>query len=189
MPETPTRQLAEDHEYVMLVVGAMEAEAAYIERTGSVHVERVAQMVDFTRNFTDGDHHSKEEDLLFPLLEERSSSAAGTISVLLSEHEAARDCIRAIDAALPDAAGDNPERAAGARGIIADNLRLYAFLLPLHIGKEDTVLFSLTDELLSVQEQELLAGEFDRLGSSPGAAVMVQRYHRLAHELATPPKD
>ena len=146
-------------------------------------------MVDFTRNFTDGDHHSKEEDLLFPLLEERSSSAGGTISVLLSEHEAARDCIRAIDAALPDAAGDDPERAAGARGVIAENLRLYAFLLPLHIGKEDTVLFSLTDELLSVQEQELLAGEFDRLGTSPGAAAMVQRYHRLAHELATPPED
>jgi hemerythrin-like domain-containing protein len=62
-------------------------------------------------------------------------------------------------------------------------------LLPLHIGKEDTVLFSLTDELLSVQEQEMLAGEFDRLGTTPGAAAVVQRYHRMAHELATPPKD
>ena len=97
MAETPTRQLAEEHEYVLLVVGAMEAEADSIERTGDVHAERVAQMVDFTRNFTDGDHHAKEEDLLFPLLEERSTSAGGTISVLLSEHEAARDCIRAID--------------------------------------------------------------------------------------------
>jgi hypothetical protein len=55
MAETPTRQLAEEHEYVMLVVGAMEAEAASIERTGHVHVERLAQMVDFTRNFTDGE--------------------------------------------------------------------------------------------------------------------------------------
>jgi hemerythrin-like domain-containing protein len=189
MAETPTRQLAEEHEYVMLVVGAMEAEAAYIERTGSVHAERVAQMIDFTRNFTDGDHHSKEEDLLFPLLEERSAAAAGTISVLLSEHEAARDCIRAIDKALPDAAGTDEERAAAARGAIVENLRLYAFLLPLHIGKEDTVLFSLTDELLSVQEQEMLAEEFDRLGTAPGAAAVVDRYHRLAHELATPPSD
>src|SRR5512140_1536865 len=106
----------------MLVVGAMEAEAAYIERTGSAHVERVAQMVDVTRNFTDGDHHAKEETLLFPLLEERSSSAAGTISVLLSEHEAARDCIRAIDRSLPDAVGADPERASTARAVIAENL-------------------------------------------------------------------
>jgi hemerythrin-like domain-containing protein len=189
MAETPTRQLAEEHEYVMLVVGAMEAEAAYIERTGNVHAERVTQMIDFTRNFTDGDHHAKEESLLFPLLEERSSSAGGTISILLSEHEAARDCIRAIDKALPHVAGPDPELAAGARAAIAENLRLYAFLLPLHIGKEDEVLFSLTDELLSVQEQEILAEEFDRLGKAPGAAAMVKRYHRMAHELSTPPAD
>lgn len=189
MAETPTRQLAEEHEYVMLVVGAMEAEAAYIEHTGSVHAGRVAQMVDFTRNFTDGDHHAKEEDLLFPLLEERSSSAGGTIAVLLSEHEAARDCISAMDKALPYVHAADQERAAAARGVVAENLRLYAFLLPLHIGKEDSVLFSLTDELLSVQEQEMLAAEFDRLGAVPGAAGAADRYHRMAHELATPPRE
>jgi hemerythrin-like domain-containing protein len=189
MAETPTRQLAEEHEYVLLVVRAMEAEADHIERAGDVHTERVAQMIDFTRNFTDGDHHAKEEDLLFPLLEERSSAAGGTISVLLSEHEAARDCIRAIDQALPAASGADEARAAAARAIIVENLRLYAFLLPLHIGKEDTVLFAMTDELLSVQEQDILAREFARLGTTPGAAAMAERYHRMAHELAAAPGD
>ena len=189
MAETPTRQLAEEHEYVLLVVGAMAAEADSIERTGDVHVERVAQMVDFTRNFTDGDHHAKEEGLLFPLLEERSTAAGGTISVLLSEHEAARDCIRAIDRSLPDVSGADEARAAAGRAVIVENLRLYAFLLPLHIGKEDTILFSLTDELLSVQEQEILAREFVRLGATPGAAAVAERYHRMAHELSTPPAD
>ncbi len=189
MRETPTRQLAEEHEYVLLVAGAMANEADYIERTGDVHAERVAQMVDFTRNFTDGDHHGKEEGLLFPLLEERSPSAGGTISILLSEHEAARECIRAVDKALRDAAGADDELVVAARGAIIENLRLYAFLLPLHIGKEDTVLFALTDRLLSVQEQDILAREFDRLGSTPGAAAVVERYHRMAHELSTAPVD
>ena len=41
MADSPTRQLADEHEYVKLVVGAMEAEAAFIERTGSVRPERV----------------------------------------------------------------------------------------------------------------------------------------------------
>ena len=184
MRESPTRQLADEHEYVLLVVGAMEAEAARIEETGTVDVERVNQMVDFTRNFTDGDHHTKEENLLFPLLEERSPAAGGTISVLLSEHEAARDCIRAIVAALPDAGGADEERAAAGRGVVVENLRLYAYLLPLHIGKEDTVLFKLTDELLSAQEQEKLAREFEDLGKAPGAAAVTERYHRMAHDLA-----
>ena len=80
--------------------------------------------------------------------------------------------------------GLDDERAVDARGVIVENLRLYAFLLPLHIGKEDTVLFRLTDELLSVQEQELLAQEFAHLAKAPGAAAMAERYHRMAHELA-----
>jgi hemerythrin-like domain-containing protein len=189
MSESPTRQLAAEHEYVMLVVGAMDDEVAYIERTGNVHKVRVAQMIDFTRNFTDGDHHAKEEDLLFPLLEERSAAAGGTISVLLSEHEAARDCIRAVAEALPDAAGPDRERSAQAAAVIAENLKLYAFLLPLHIGKEDSVLFPLTEELLSVQEQEMLAEEFGRLADAEGAAEAAARYHRLAHDLSTPPAD
>ena len=189
MADSPTRQLADEHEYVKLVVGAMEAEAAFIERTGRVRAERVTQMIEFTRNFTDGDHHTKEEDLLFPLLEERSASAGGTISVLLSEHEAARDCIRAIDKALPASAGTDPKHAAEARSIIVENLRLYAYLLPLHIGKEDTVLFPLTEEVLSVREQEMLGEEFGRLAATPGRAAITQKYHRLAHELSTPPAD
>ena len=189
MSESPTRQLAAEHEYVKLVVGAMDDEVAYIERTGRVHAERVTQMVDFTRNFTDGDHHAKEEDLLFPLLEERSAAAGGTISVLLSEHEAARDCIRAIAEALPDAAGPDRERSAQAAAVIAENLKLYAYLLPLHIGKEDSVLFPLTEALLSVQEQEMLAEDFGRLADAEGAAEAAERYHRLAHDLSTPPAD
>ncbi len=189
MAESPTRQLADEHEYVRLVVGAMEAEAAYVERTGNIHAGRVAQMVDFTRNFTDGDHHAKEEDLLFPLLEERSASAGGTISVLLSEHQAARDYIRAIDKALPEAAGSDPERAAEACAVVAENLKLYAYLLPLHIGKEDTVLFPLTERLLSVREQEMLGEEFARLAAKPGRTATIDNYHRLAHKLATPPAE
>lgn len=184
MTESPTRQLADEHEYVLLVVGAMEAEAARIEETGTVDVERVSQMIDFTRNFTDGDHHTKEENLLFPLLEERSPAAGGTVSVLLSEHQAARECMRLVTSALPQAAGQDDEVAAQARHVIVEQLRLYAYLLPLHIGKEDTVLFKLTDELLSVQEQEELAREFEELARTPGARELTERYHRLAHELA-----
>ncbi len=40
MSESPTRQLADEHEYVKMVVGAMDREVAYIERTGRVHTDR-----------------------------------------------------------------------------------------------------------------------------------------------------
>lgn len=182
MTEGPTDQLRREHDLVLMVVEAMEREVADIERTGQVHSERVAQMIDFTRYFTDGNHHTKEEELLFPLLEERSASAGGTVSILLSEHEAARDCIRKIDAALPDA-----EQSAEARAAIAENLKLYAFLLRLHIGKEDTVLFPLTERLLNAQEQEMLGVEFMRVEEKDAGGDPNERYHALAHTLAEPP--
>lgn len=180
----PTDQLRQEHELVLMVVEAMEREVADIEKTGHVHSERVAQMIDFTRNFTDGNHHTKEEELLFPLLEERSPSAGGTVSVLLSEHEAARDCIRAIDSALPEAG-----RTEAARAAVAENLKLYAFLLHLHIGKEDTVLFPLTEHLLSAQEQEMLAAEFERTEEEDEQSGASERYRKLAHTLAAPPAE
>jgi len=184
MIDGPTDQLRREHELVLIVVEAMEREVADIEKTGRVHSERVAQMIDFTRHFTDGNHHTKEEELLFPLLEERSASAGGTVSILLSEHEAARDCIRKTDAALPDA-----ERSAAARSAIAENLKLYAFLLRLHIGKEDTVLFPLTERLLNAQEQEMLSAEFERVEGEETETGASERYHALAHTLATPPAE
>ena len=181
MSVDPTQQLADERQLVLMVVEAMEAEVAFVEATDIVHAERVAQMVDFTRNFTDGCHHSKEEDLLFPLLEERDPSAGGTVSVLLTEHQAGRECMRAIDVALPEV-----ESSAEARSVVAENLRLYAFLLRLHIGKEDTVLFPLTEKLLNVSELELLAAEFDRVEGETGAAVH-EHYHQVAHALAETP--
>ena len=141
--ESPDQQLRDEHELVLVVVEAMEREVAFIEREGRVHTKRVAQMVDFTRNFTDGCHHAKEERLLFPLLEERERSAGGPVSVMLSEHEAGRQAIRAIDEALPRANED-----AAARAAVAENLGLYADLLRLHINKENTVLFPLADRIL-----------------------------------------
>lgn len=184
MTGSPTDQLREEHELVLIVVEAMEREVADVQKTGRVHRERVAQMVDFTRNFTDGCHHAKEESLLFPALEERSPAAGGPVSVMLSEHEAGREAIRDIDAALPDV-----EQSEAARSAVAANLALYAQLLRLHIGKEDTVLFPLAERLLSDQEQEMLAAEFERVEQEETGAGVHERYHVLAHTLATPPED
>jgi hemerythrin-like domain-containing protein len=181
---SPTEELKQEHVLVLLVVEAMEREVAYIEAEDKVHAERVAQMVDFTRNFTDGCHHAKEERLLFPILEERSRTGAGQVSILLSEHMAGREAVRAIADNLPDV--DDSE---AARKVVAENLGLYAFLLRLHINKEDTVLFPLADEVLSDQEAELLADEFARVETEETGADVHDHYHRLAHELAEAPSE
>lgn len=183
MDTSPTEELKQEHTFVLLVVEAMEHEVAHIEAGGAVHTERVAQMMEFTRKFTDGYHHFKEEQVLFPVLEERDRGAAGQVSVLLSEHDAGREAVRGVLDNLPRADEDQAACAA-----VAENLKLYAFLLRMHINKEDTVLFPLADDLLSDQEAELMEQEFARAEEESGAGDP-ERYRALARELADAPAD
>lgn len=182
----PTDELRREHELVLMVVEAMEREAEAISRSATVNRVRVAQMVDFARNFTDGCHHRKEEEVLFPAVRERSKAAEQPVAVLLSEHLAGRTAMKAVDAALLDADVDSRDRA-----VVAEQLELYAALLRRHIAKEDALLFPLSDKVLSDQEQELMAREFERIEEQETGPGEHRRYHTLARELARtgPPSE
>ena len=179
MSERPTVQLSEEHKLVLMVVEAMEREVGAIERDDRVHADRVTEMVDFTRNFTDGCHHAKEEKILFPLLEERDTASRGTVAVLLSEHEGGRMAMRAITDALPDV-----DTNADSRKVVAKNLADYAFVLRLHINKEDTLLFPRADEVLADEDQRHLAAEFHRVEEEEIGPGVHEHYHELARDLA-----
>jgi hemerythrin-like domain-containing protein len=179
MSESPTDQLRHEHELVLLVVEAMEREVASIESTGRVHTDDVAKMEDFTRHFTDGCHHAKEEKVLFPLLEAIDPAAGGPVSVMLSEHEAGRAATRAVADNLPAVDAD-----AEARRVVAENLGLYAQLLRLHINKENMVLFPLADRVLGAEDRQRLVAGFERVETEETGPGVHERYHELAHELA-----
>jgi hemerythrin-like domain-containing protein len=179
MLESPTDQLRHEHEVVLMVVDAMEREVAEIDRTGNVRRVRVAQMMDFARNFTDGCHHHKEEQLLFPALEERSAAAGGPLSALLREHRAGRAAVVAIEDSLPDVDIDREDRES-----VAANLGAYAEVLRRHMATEDLVVFPLAELVLSAQDQALLAEEFERVEELEAGPGEYERYHALARGLA-----
>jgi hemerythrin-like domain-containing protein len=176
---SPTDVLKDEHTVVLMVVRAMEREAQTIRDGGPVHDGDVAKMVDFTREFTDGCHHAKEEKVLFPTLQERSPVAGGPVSVMLREHDQGRGHVRAITEALPKAAAGDADAAA----IVADNLAGYSALLRGHIEKENQVLFPLAEQTLSDEDKTLLAREFARIEEEETEAGVHERYHALAHEL------
>jgi hemerythrin-like domain-containing protein len=190
MSDQPTDELRHEHEIVLVVVAAMEREAAAIRAGEPVDADAVASMVDITRNFTDGCHHNKEEKVLFPLMEEKSPGAGGPVSVMLAEHETGRGFISAVDGNLPRtaaagaagaSAGDTA--AAAARAAVAESLALYAELLRMHIHKENEVLFPLAERTLDDEAKQTLAAEFERVEAEETGAGVHERYHELAHEL------
>ena len=179
MQERPTDELRREHELVLMVVEAMEREAGAIEAGEPVNRVRVAQMLDFARNFTDGCHHHKEEDVLFPALADRSSAAAGAVNSLLRDHRAGRDAVQTIDRSLPDVDVDERDR-----DLVCENLERYARVLRRHMAKEDLVLFPLAELILDDLEQEIVADEFRRIEELEAGLGEHERYRALARQLA-----
>jgi hemerythrin-like domain-containing protein len=142
------------------------------------HLERVVSLI---RNFADGLHHKKEEDLLFPKMAEKGfSPLQGPVAVMLHEHEEGRKYVRGIaDNIDLYKSGDRD-----AAEVVKHNLLGYAGLLKNHIAKENNILFRMADNAISGEEQDVLYAEFDKAEKSMAPGGSVSYYITQVEELA-----
>ena len=168
--------LRHEHQIITMVLDGADA----VVTANEIHPEVIEQMVDFFRTFADGCHHMKEEKYLFPkLIEKGMSPVNGPVAVMLSEHDAGRMYLKGIAGALPGAKAHNPDAAASIR----TGLRNYSAMLRAHIAKENTILFPLSDSILTPAEQSELAAAFERLETEEMGPGVHERYHQFAHDL------
>ncbi|HEU4430153.1 MAG TPA: hemerythrin domain-containing protein [Myxococcota bacterium] len=127
-----------------------------------------AWALDFFRKFADACHHAKEEQALFPLLEQRGiPKRGGPIGMMLLEHAESRQLLAELDAAL--VAGDRPrvDAAAGA----------YCALLRAHISKERGVLFPMGAHRLRAGDDDELVQRFAAIERGAGGGELHARLH------------
>jgi len=177
----PTETLKHEHKIVLLVLKGAEQIASTIREGGKADIETVNRMVDFFREFTDRCHHYKEEKYLFPRLEERGiPNQGGPIGAMLHEHELGRSRVRAIaEATEKIEAGDSSALAA-----LAENLSAYVELLRAHINKEDNVLFSMGERVLTKDDKRELTEAFENIEAEEMGEGTHEQYHEFAHEVA-----
>jgi len=177
---TATEVLKKEHKIVLLVLNGAEREAKAIQDTDKVNVEKINQMVDFFRNFTDKCHHAKEEKYLIPKMAERGiSSESKPIGFVLKEHIKGREKVKAIAEALPKVKkGDS-----SAIKSLKDNLSTYVELLRGHIDREDNILFPMADRIFTPEDQEVLTEAFEKVEAEEMGEGVHEKYHKLAHEL------
>ena len=77
----PLDMLRDEHEVILRVLTALEGWLNQLEAGKPVRTETLRQAVQFFRGFADGCHHHKEEELLFPKLEE--GGPFGPVAVML----------------------------------------------------------------------------------------------------------
>ncbi|MHC4937917.1 MAG: hemerythrin domain-containing protein [Planctomycetota bacterium] len=149
--------LLSEHRTIEKVLDALEIAAE--KEVGLDFYERA---VEFFAHFADGTHHAKEEERLFPLMEEKGVPRdGGPIGVMCHEHGIGRRCIAAMKEAI------EAEDRVRLRGISLE----YAAMLRAHIAKEDNVLFPMGVNILSADELERLDASFAEV---PEAAAYVQ---------------
>ena len=87
-----TASLRRDHDLIEKVIKSMEATLQLLQNGTSVPEPILMQVIDFSKNFTDVCHHSKEEGSLFPALEKAGMPTnMGPIAMMLMDHEKSRE--------------------------------------------------------------------------------------------------
>ena len=87
-----TASLRRDHELIEKVIKAMESTVQLLKDGKQIPESILLPVIDFSKNFTDVCHHSKEEKSLFPALEQAGlPKNMGPIAMMLIDHERSRE--------------------------------------------------------------------------------------------------
>ena len=136
--------LMNEHRLIERALDALVAFTDEVERGGGDQAE-LSRFVTFIREFADGHHHGKEEDVLFAAMVEAGfPRQAGPVAVMLAEHEEGRAQVRT----LAELASQNAPWSTADRARLARAAQGYASLLEAHIQKEDGILYPMAERRL-----------------------------------------
>ncbi len=174
-----TTSLRRDHELIEKVIKAMESTVQLLNNNTSIPESILLPVIDFTKNFTDVCHHSKEEKSLFPALEKAGlPSNMGPIAMMLMDHERSRE----IGTQMEESAKDY--LSSGNSTKLISDMQLYVEHITEHLWKENNKLFMMAEARLQyVSEQvdkelnEIEVSKLKDLGKSR------EHYEQLAETL------
>jgi hemerythrin-like domain-containing protein len=175
-----TDELKSEHRVIERVLSVLESGAARLEDGKPVRPGLFLDVADFAKGFTDGCHHMKEENVLFPTMEKNGvPNQGGPIGVMLSEHEAGRAYIRSLRDAVTRWQSGEPSTSA----LVTQTARGYAALLRQHIFKEDNILFPMADRVIPSPEQEQVWEGFEHIEHEETGEGVHEKYLALAEAL------
>jgi hemerythrin-like domain-containing protein len=172
-----TELLSDEHRAIERVLDVLERLA---RKRPQEHLDSWKKALDFLRSFADQCHHLKEEQILFPAMEEHGIPRdGGPIGMMLMEHEEGRSYVRAMLSAVEilEATGE-----AGSEALV-NGARAFIRLLREHIQKEDEILFRMADEVIPADRQKELLTAFEEHETRELGRGVHEKYLAVAGEL------
>jgi DUF438 domain-containing protein len=176
MGETWQDLLMRDHETTEKVFAAMEK--PFTSPAGP-DPALVVKLFDYVHNYVDRCHNQKEEQHLFPLVEQRGiPRGSGPLAVMLAEHQAARDLLAKLEPLVRAYAGGDASVLEPLRATFGE----YVALCKDHYWKENDVLFPMAARVMSEADGTAVVRGIEQVEAGLGASTRAD-YYRLAEEL------
>jgi DUF438 domain-containing protein len=135
--------------------------------------------LDYFQGYVDACHNRKEEEHLFPLIEQRGiPRAGGPLAVMLGEHDNSREI-------LPTLVSVAEAFLAGDRGALPDlraAFEQYASLLKNHFWKENDILYPMARRVMRDADGAAVVSGIEAVEASCGADTRA-KYYALAERI------
>lgn len=146
----PTDSLRRDHLLIEKMNNALRIVSNLLREGKEIPETILKQSIDFSINFTNQCHHSKEEDSLFPALEKKGMpKQGGPIARMIYEHgitkNLAEDIAKSADIYLKNCDSSQLIKA----------IDKYVEHVEMHLSKENQKLFVMADMILSDDFKEI----------------------------------
>lgn len=153
----PVRILLEEH---TLLLKAIETGRDIQEVSDdTTYSNLMNDFIIFIRNYTEIYHHPKEESILYPLLQNRSSAmSAEFIFEICDNHEDFKSMIASIE---------NHFVACDYKQLRKDMFN-YFKLLTDHIQRENIIILSVASDILTIEEKENIYNLFETIDKTNG---------------------
>ena len=151
--------LVSEHEMIERAMAVLKANLEKIETAVKAPLQ-MQRAIDFLLEFGDKIHNTKEENFLFPLMEQKGLPVqGGPIGVMLMEHDAERKLLQKMMAELPQLAEAS---SAGLQKFAAEGFE-YLRIRAEHIWKENDILYAMGRKVFSDEDGKALLKEFRAL--------------------------
>ena len=179
MTVSVTHALKHEHRVIERVLRALEGVCFRLACEEVVPIEPLSEMVDFVSRYVDAYHHAKEENALFPALQEKGIvREGGPLGAIEHEHETERRFIDELSSAVKGMKTGNDV----SRQVFIEAARNYIAHLTAHMQQEEAILFRLAEELIDAPDGEAVAEGFRQAQKEFGESAM-KGYENLATAL------
>lgn len=145
-----TTSLRKDHELIEKVIKAMESTVQLLSDGKQIPESILLPVIDFSKNFTDVCHHSKEENSLFPALEQAGMPRnMGPIAMMLIDHERSREIGKHMEESAKE------YLSSGNSESLINNMKQYIEHITEHLWKENNRLFMMAEARLQYVSEKV----------------------------------